>query len=66
MHMATCPLRIYDSETFDCCQILMPSNQNLYMRGAGILALNFIDERTLLAAGYDTFIRIFDLRTGQW
>ncbi len=36
------------------------------MRGAGILALNFIDETTLLAAGYDTFIRIFDLRANRW
>lgn len=44
----------------------MPSNSEPFRRGAGILALSYIDENTLMAAGYDTFIRIFDLRTNMW
>lgn len=43
----------------------MPSTDNMFKRGAGILALSYIDENTLLAAGYDTFMRIFDLRNGS-
>lgn len=34
--------------------------------GAGVLALSYIDEKTVMSAGYDTFIRIFDLRSNQW
>ena len=44
----------------------MPSNDKPFKRGAGILAISFIDENTLLGAGYDTFIRVFDLRSQNW
>lgn len=37
-----------------------------YKKGAGILALSYIDENTVMSAGYDTFIRIFDTRSNIW
>ncbi len=47
-------------------QLLRPSPNKAYKYGAGILALSYIDDSTLMAAGYDTFIRIFDLRSNKW
>ena len=66
LNYSSSPLRLYNVETFKEIQVLMPSNEKLFKRGAGILALSYIDEKTLLAAGYDTFIRVFDLRTQTW
>ncbi len=62
----TCPMRIYDFESLEEIQILKPSNRNEYKKGAGILALAYIDENTIMSSGYDTFIRIFDLRSNKW
>ncbi len=66
LNYLSCPLRLYNVETFKETNILMPSNEKPFKPGAGILALNFIDDNTVLAAGYDTFIRIFDLRSQNW
>lgn len=34
--------------------------------GAGVLDMQFEDEHTLLTCGYDTYVRMWDLRTNQW
>jgi WD40 repeat protein len=60
------PVRVYDLERFKEINSLKPFNNKPYKRGAGVLALSYIDENTLMAAGYDTFIRIFDLRSNNW
>lgn len=39
---------------------------NEFKFGAGILALSYIDENIVICAGYDTFIRVFDLRSNKW
>ena len=61
----SCPLRIFDFERLKEINALQPSGpkETAYKVGAGILALNYIDDNTLIASGYDTFIRVFDLRT---
>lgn len=59
------PMRIYDLESLKELQILKPPKK-AFMHGAGILALSYIDENILMGSGYDTFIRIFDLRSNQW
>lgn len=61
-----CPLRMYDMETLTISQIFMPTRNKSYQRGAGILALTFIDENTIVAGGYDTFTRIYDTRIQNW
>ncbi len=60
------PMLLYDFERLKEIQAFQPSNKIEYKKGAGILALSFIDENTLMSAGYDTFIRIFDLRSNKW
>ena len=60
------PLHIFDSESLREVQKLLPRNKQDYKRGAGIMALNYIDENTLMSSGYDTYIRIFDLRSNRW
>ena len=47
-------------------QNLQPRNTKGYKKGAGILALSYIDENTIMSSGYDTFIRIFDIRSNKW
>lgn len=34
--------------------------------GAGVLDMQFEDEHTLLTCGYDTYVRMWDLRTNKW
>lgn len=60
------PLHIYDFENLKEVYRLLPKNRREYKRGAGILALSYIDENTLMSSGYDTYIRIFDLRSNKW
>ncbi|RNA41049.1 F-box WD repeat-containing 4 [Brachionus plicatilis] len=57
------PVRIYDLFSFKEKQHLVsPGGIKI---GGGILSLSFIDENTVMSAGYDTFIRIFDLRSNK-
>ena len=37
-----------------------------HRRGAGVLDLRFESPNELLTCGYDTFIRLWDLRTHSW
>ena len=62
----TSPMRVYDFGSLKEVQTLQPSNRIEYKKGAGILALSYIDENSLISAGYDTFIRIVDLRSNKW
>jgi hypothetical protein len=62
----TSPMRVYDFDSLKEIQTLQPSNRIEYKKGAGILALSYIDENSLMSAGYDTFIRIVDLRSNKW
>ena len=52
--------------SFNEVQLLLPAIGGSYKIGAGILALSYIDENTVMSAGYDTFIRVFDLRSKRW
>ncbi len=52
--------------SFKESQVLLPNLNGVYKIGAGVLALSFIDESTVMSAGYDTFIRVFDLRSNKW
>ena len=47
-------------------QLLKISDERRFQLGAGILALSYIDENTIMSSGYDTFIRIFDIRSNKW
>ena len=64
--MASCPLRIFDFERLTEMNVLKLSRGTTFRVGAGVLALNYIDDNTLISSGYDTFIRIFDLRSKTW
>ena len=64
--MTSCPLRIFDFEKLTETNVLNLSRGTTFRVGAGILALNYIDDNTLISSGYDTFIRVFDLRSNTW
>ena len=46
-----------------CCIAQLSVN---HKRGAGVLDLRFESPNELLTCGYDTFIRLWDLRTHTW
>ncbi len=64
--LISCPLRIYDFENMVETSVLKLSTDTSFRVGAGVLALNYLDENTIISSGYDTFIRTFDLRTNEW
>ena len=60
------PLGVYDTERLVQVSALKASPGGAeYRYGAGILALQFLDESLLISAGYDTFIRVHDLRAAS-
>ena len=64
--MISCPLRLFDFEMLKEINVLHLPKNNSFRIGAGVLALNYIDENTLISSGYDSFIRVFDLKTNKW
>ena len=64
--MISSPLRLYDFERMIETRVMHLSKDSSFKVGAGILALNYLDESTLISSGYDTFIRVFDIRTNRW
>ncbi|CAF0710629.1 unnamed protein product [Brachionus calyciflorus] len=58
-----CALRIHDFDRLTEKQILR--NPGRLRIGSGVLALSYIDENLIMSAGYDTFIRIFDIRSNK-
>lgn len=60
----TCQLMFYPSfyVSGECIGQLSVNHR----RGAGVLDLRFESPHELLACGYDTFIRMWDLRTQSW
>lgn len=47
-------------------QYLQPSSGARYKYGAGILTLGFIDQNCIVSSGYDTYIRVHDIRSNKW
>lgn len=60
-HNEVPPLHIIDLERPE----MTASLEGKYKAGAGILDLHWESPHTLLSAGYDTHIRLWDLRTGS-
>lgn len=60
-----CNIRIYDEETKSVSTLLKKADWNNVGHDNRIFAVKFIDESTLISAGWDSVIHIWDLRQGK-